>query len=570
MRPAWRLVPLLVLGLPEAALGQLPPQPGVIERIAPAAPPVLGPALLPPAPAPASGPGEGRRVALGAVRVEGATALPEAALLRDAPPLFAREATLAEIERARLAVLGAYRAAGFPYVAVAALLAPRSDHRADLVLRVTEGVITEIALEGPIGPAEAQLRRFLDPLRGQRPIPAAALERALLLAGDIPGVAARGVLRPIGGEPGALQLLVRATRRPVSGFANLDNRGQPLTGAWQGLLVGQVNALTALGERTEIALLETDGHGQSFVQVSEEVFLGGSGLRLRLQAGAGRAAPGAPLAAIGYAGQTRVAGAMLAYPLLRSRPLNLTLSAGLDAFESVVEARTAPGAPRLRQSRDAVRALRLGAEGAMLDAWLGFAPAAATTTGMVRLSRGIEAFGASDGAAGRAARLGSAFGFTKVTAEATRLQPLFEPAEGWLLSLSGQVAGQWSDDILPPAERFYLGGNRLGRGFFAGQAAGDRALAGAAEIQAARVFEIGALRLGTQLYAFRDEARAWDNGPAGARRALASWGGGVRLQFDERVQFDIEGVRRLTRRPDGAGADRLGAEAVFARLLVRF
>lgn len=564
MRPGWRLAPLLLLGLPLPAPGQLPPQPGVIERIAPAAPPGLGPALLPPPPVRGTGPGESRRVELGAVSIEGATALPEAALRRHAAPLAAREATLAEIETARLAILGAYRAAGFPYVAVAALLAPRPDRRADLLFRVTEAEIAEIAFEGAIGPAEAQARRFLAPLLGQRPIPAAALERALLLAGDIPGLTARGVLRPIPGAPGALQLLLRVERRPVSGFVHLDNRGQRLSGAWQGLLVGQLNAFTGLGERTELALLETDGHGQSFLQLAEEVFLGGSGLRLRLHAGAGRAAPGAPLAAIGYAGETRVAGAMLTWPLIRSRPLNLTLSAGLDTFESSIKAAGS------RQSRDAVRALRLGAEGAMLDAWLGWAPAAASTTGLLRLSRGIEALGASDGGDGRSARLGSDFGFTRLVVEASRLQPLFEPAEGWLVSAFATLAGQWSDDVLPPAERFYLGGNRLGRGYYAGQVAGDRALAGSAELQAGRLWELPGLRLGTQFYLFRDEGRAWDNGPAGARRALASWGGGLRLQFDERAQLDIELLRRLTRRPDGANATPEAESAAFARLLLRF
>lgn len=559
----------LALGLwvPVPALAQLPPQPGVIERVAPASPPRLGPALLPPEPLRATGPGEARRVAIGAVRIEGNTALPAERLVGGIAPLHAREATLAEIETARLAALGAYRAAGFPYVAVTALLAPRPDRRADLVLRVTEGTIAEIALEGDIGAAEAPLRRFLAPLLGQRPIPAAALERALLLAGDIPGISARGVLRPIAGEPGALQLLVQVARRPVSGFVNLDNRGQSMTGAWQGLLVGQFNAFTGLGERTEIALLETDGHGQSFAQLSGEVFLGGSGLRLRLHAGAGRAEPGSPLAAIGYAGETRVAGAMLTYPLIRSRPLNLTLTGGLDAFESVVEAGTAPGAPRERQSRDAVRALRLGLDGAMLDAWIGMAPAAATTTGLLRLSQGIEALGATRQGGARA---GSDVGFTKLVAEATRLQPLFEPVEGWLVSVLGQAAAQWSDDMLPPAERFYLGGNRLGRGFYAGQVAGDRALAGSAELQAGRVFDLPGLRLGTQFYAFRDEARGWDNGPGSLRRSLASWGGGVRLQFDERVQLDLEAVRRLTRQPEGANVTPLRETAVFARVLVRF
>jgi hemolysin activation/secretion protein len=474
------------------------------------------------------------------------------------------------VERARLAILGAYREAGFPYVAVRAALAPLPEGGIELRFLVVEGVIAEIVLDGTIGPAERQARHFLDPLVGQRPLSAAALERALLLAGDIAGVSARGVLRPIPNEPGALQLVVQLARQPFGGFLSLDNRGYELTGAWQGLLVGQLNSLTGLGERSEIALLQTDGNGQGFLQVTEELFLGGSGLRLRAYAGGGRAAPGSALAAIGYAGETRVAGVALLHPVIRSRPLNLNLSGQFDAYESTVEFRSAPGEATARQSRDAVRALRFGLDGAFQDAWLATAPAAAATTGLVRLSQGVTSLGASDGDSGLASRAGSDFGFSKVVAEASRLQPLFSPGDGWLVSLFGVVAAQWSDDVLPPAEKFYLGGNRLGRGFYAGQVSGDRALAGSIELQVGRVFDLPNLRLGAQVYAFRDEGSAWENGALGLDRSVGSWGGGVRLQFDDRVQLDLEGVRRITRQPDGANTRPLSENAAFVRVLVRF
>jgi hemolysin activation/secretion protein len=565
----------LAILLPAAAGAQAPPAqppplPGVIERTAPPESPRLGPPLLPPEPERVTGPGAQRQVPVGRVAILGNMALPAEALHAAVAGLEGRSVTLAEIETARLAVLRAYREAGFPYVAVGAALAPLPDGAAELRLAVTEGFVAEVALEGEAGPAARQARRFLERLVGQRPLPNAALERALLLASDIPDLAARGLLRPIEGEPGALQLVVRLERQAVSGFVNLDNRGYELTGAWQALLAAQVNGLTSLGDRTELAFLQTDGNGQSFVQVTEEFFLGGSGLRLRANAGFGRAAPGSALAAIGYAGETRVAGLALGYPIIRSRPLNLSVTGGFDAFESTVEAREAPGEPRVRQSRDAVRAFRLGLEGSFQDAWLGLAPAAAATSGVLRLSRGIEALGASDGESGRTARAGSEFGFTRLVAEVTRLQPILMPAEGWLVSVQATLAGQWSDELLPPAEKFYLGGNRLGRGYYAGQISGDRALAGSVELQAGRVFELPRFRLGTQLYLFRDEGRAFDNGPGGLERELASWGGGVRLQFDERVQLDLEAVRRLARTPEGTGVAPLDEDAVFARMLFRF
>nr|WP_246602567.1 ShlB/FhaC/HecB family hemolysin secretion/activation protein [Falsiroseomonas tokyonensis] len=379
-------------------------------------------------------------------------------------------------------------------------------------------------------------------------------------------------MRPIEGDPGALQLLVQLEREPISGFASLDNRGNTATGAWQGLLVGQLNAFTRFGERSELAVFQSDQHGQTFGQFSQEVFLGGSGLRLRGFAGAGRAAPGGALAALGYAGKTRVAGLSLAQPLIRSRPRNLTLTAQLDAFESLVRLRRGDGAPRERFSRDAVRALRLGLEGEARDALLGFAPAAAVSTASLRLHRGLEVFGASDGSHGTSARFGSDFGFARLVAEASRLQPLFQPAEGWMLSLYGAGAVQWADDALPPAEKFYLGGNRLGRGFHSGQLAGDRAIAGSLEIRADTHLSLpwsGDPR-GVQFYLFHDEARATDNGSDVGARRLASWGGGVRLQLSEQAQIEFEGLRRITRQPDGAGLRALDEGAVFTRLLIRF
>jgi hypothetical protein len=51
---------------------------------------------------------------------------------------------------------------------------------------------------------------------------------------------------------------------------------------------------------------------------------------------------------------------------------------------------------------------------------------------------------------------------------------------------------------------------------------------------------------------------------------LASWGGGIRLQFDDRAQIDVEAVRRLTRAPEGAGVRVLEADAVYLRLLLRY
>ncbi|WP_372623362.1 ShlB/FhaC/HecB family hemolysin secretion/activation protein [Falsiroseomonas sp.] len=551
-----------------------PPQQGVIERVAPRPVPRLGPSLQPPEAPRATGPGAAATVHVLRTAILGNTALSEAELRALAAGLEGETVPLARIEDARLAMLGAYRRAGYPYVAVTAGLVPVPGG-VELRFAATEGFVAEVRLEGDIGPAGAQALRFLERVVGQRPVTTAALERALLLTSDIPGVAVSGVLRPLAGEAGALQLVVQLTRAAYSGYISLDNRGYELTGPWQGLLVAGLNSFTEFGERTEIAWLQAESNEQTFVQISEAFFLGGSGLRFRAYVGGGNARPGSVLAAIGYSGDTWVGGAGLAYPIIRSRPLNLSVLGQFDVFEGTVDL----GLPDVPRTRDSVRALRLGLDASARDTLLAFAPAAAATSGLLRLSNGISDLGASDGSVDDVSRPGSEFGFTKIAGEVTRVQPLFEPTSGWLFGVAATLAGQWSDDALPPSERFYLGGTRLGRGFYAGQVTGDKAFGVSAELQLSTGFNLdlgaGETRFATQFYLFRDFGRAWQNevpgGPAELPDSrLSSWGGGARFVINEWLQFDIEVAHRVTRQPQGAGVEKLDANAVFGRALVQF
>jgi hemolysin activation/secretion protein len=215
------------------------------------------------------------------------------------------------------------------------------------------------------------------------------------------------------------------------------------------------------------------------------------------------------------------------------------------------------------------------------DTLLPFAPLAAVTTAAFRLSQGIEALGASSNDS-KAARAGSDFGFTKLAAEVTRTQPLWQPLDNLLIGVQALLAGQWSNDVLPLSEKFYLGGARLGRGFYSGQVTGDQAWGLALELQASTGFDLppvpligawlGETRLGTQFYLFRDIGRAYENQASDPDRRISSWGGGARFFLNEWLQIEVEGAHRVTRSPEAAGeaVRRQAADAAFARLLVRF
>ena len=63
------------------------------------------------------------------------------------------------------------------------------------------------------------------------------------------------------------------------------------------------------------------------------------------------------------------------------------------------------------------------------------------------------------------------------------------PWDGASVGLMGLFTGQWSGDILPPSEQFYLGGSQYTRGYYSGQVPGDKALAATVELQLNTGFE---------------------------------------------------------------------------------
>lgn len=582
-----RLLPSLcaLATLPTLALAQVVPPapppltPGRIEQLAPPTGPALAPSLRPAVPEAQRGAGEQMRVRIASAELTGNAALPDAQLLPILQQLVGQEVPLAAIEDARIRLIAAYGRAGYPFVTASAGLTPLPGGGAALTMSVVEGHIASVKLDGDIGPAGTQVLRFLEPLVGGGAITTARLERALLLAGDIPGVTVRSVVRPLqGGDAGALELIAQLTRRPFSGYLAVDNRGYRLTGPVQALLAVGANSFTSLGERIEATIFQTEDWEQSFGQLSGEAFVGASGLRVRLYAGTGLSRPGSFLRQIDYEGRTTTAGAQAQYPIIRTRPLNLFAAAQFDYFDSDVEV------GGVRQSLDEVRALRAGFDGSTLDTLLSFAPAPATTTASLRLHRGVSWFGAT-----RASdipgpgRVQSEFEFTKWSGELSRTQPIWIPADGVMLSLYGLVAGQISDDILPISEKFILGGSRLGRGFYAGQVTGDSAFGASVELQldvrpqpfAVPGFTAGELvdvQPSAQFYVFYDYGRTWENLPTDPNRRIESYGGGVRIFLTDSTQFDIEAVQRLTRQVDAAGSavSPLSETAGFFRLLTRF
>jgi hemolysin activation/secretion protein len=551
------------------------PQGSPIPRVLPPAPPATSPTPGLPALPPPGAEVPNKIVNVTSVSVEGVTAFPLTDIERYTTGLTGA-VPLPKIDAARQAIVQHYRSAGYVLSTVSANL----DQAGRLRFIVTEGHIASVKLDGDIGPAGTQVLRFLNRLTEVRPIDAATLERYLLLAQDVPGVSLRAVLEPSTEEPGALNLIAQVSRKPVGGLLSFDNRAFDQTGPVESLGVLDFNSFTSLGEQTEFSYYHTFPNSQNFYQLSEQFFLGGSGLKMKLYAGEGQAVPvgggASGLQVLNYHDYTQVLGAALIYPVIRARQQTLNVSLALDALNSTVDDDFSTTGGYGLASYDALRVVRLTADYALSDLWAGSSrPAVNAVT--VRLSRGLHGLGASENNAPDAPRQNEVTNFTKVNWQLSRTQTLFTPWSGASVALMGLTAGQWTDDILPPAEQFYLGGAQFTRGYYSGQVAGDKALVATAELQLNTGTDLTmwglSANVSTQFYLFYDWGETWQNQPTDFATNVSSFGGGVRAQVTRYIEVDLEALARFNRFPtgtSGTNVTELNGYGLYWRLVGRF
>ena len=569
-----------VAGAGSVAMAQAPalppnpvPQGSPIPRVLPPAPPSVGPGTVIPPPTAPGAELPNRPVRVTSVAVEGVTAYPQPDIAQLTAGLVGPAVPLPQIDAARQAILQRYRADGYVLTTVSANL----DANGRLRFVVTEGRIASVKLDGDIGPAGTQVLRFLNRLTEKQPINSVTLERYLLLAQDVPGVTLRAVLEPSTDQPGALNLIAQVSRKPVSGLATIDNRAFNETGPIEMLGLIDLNSFTEYGEKTEFSYYHAFPNSQNFGQVSSEAFIGASGLKGRIYGGAGPTNPTGALGQIGYNGVTNVFGTQLSYPVIRSRQQTLNVYGGFDGLDSTITTTTT--GVRATASFNSLRVLRLGEDYALSDLWLG-ADRSAINALSVRLSQGMKLLGATtDGDAATSPRQGEQTGFTKVNFETSRTQTLFSPWAGSSVALMGLLTGQWTNVILPPAEQFYLGGAQFTRGYYAGQVAGDKALAATVELQLNDGFETTlfgrSLNISNQYYVFYDWGETWQNLSTDHAAMINSAGGGVRTQLTRYVEVDFEGLARFNRFPNGgntpgSGVSPLYGGAFYWRVLTRF
>lgn len=458
--------------------------------------------------------------------IEGVDAMPFDVVAGRFAPLVGQPVTVGQLVAVADGVTALYRAQGHP---LSFVFVPEQSF-ADGVVRVVavEGYISAVRIEGDAGNAEPRLRAIAERLVTQRPLTLAAFERVTQLLARLPGLTVDATAALPASTDGATTLVLKVKREPYNVSLGADLR-QPtpravLSGVWNDPLVpgSQLSASTLLGQWEREKLL-TLGYTQ---------LVGTDGLSLRAGLSNYRGYPDETLgrgARIERFNTNRRIDLAASYPLWLSARSSLTLSGGFYGVDNIDTYR-APATGRALSEDTRVRALF-----AQL-AWVEAQPDRSRSAS-VMLAQGLRGAGASatvrsnvDGLAGsNPARLD----FTRLTVDASQRDRYANR-----LGTAFAFGAQYSPHTLAASERISFGGTRFGRGYAAGEAAGDAGWGASAELNRLFTFDSAWLKQ-IEPYLLVEAARVTTAVGVPALASLRSVALGVRFSDNRHYSLDV-------------------------------
>jgi len=491
---------LLLCLLAEPALAQSIPNAGSLLRDAernleaPRATEPLAPKIVAP-PAPVDD--NAVRVRVQRIAIEGATLIAQDELQALVQELVGHSLTLGELEQAAQRVAQYYRERGW-YVRV--FLPPQDVTDGHLRIQVLEGRYGASELGPQTGDranAEHVRQLVTNRLQPGQALSAAALERGLLLANDLPGIETQGLLQA-GRSQGHsdLQVVVHDTAF-VTGDVGLSNSGSRSSGRAQAVGGLALNNLSGNGDQMTLRMLASEGLRNATLGYS--LPLGHDGVRLAARGSLLHYELGGRIRALEAEGQARTAALTLSYPLVRQGERNLNLSLAYEHKRYRDDKLSQP------ERRNRINAMTLGLGGDLRDGLGG----GGLSWGGVQLTQGSA--GIEDIAGSRAqdaAGPRSEGSYTLLALQLGRVQSL---GAGW--QVQGSLSGQLPNGNLASSERMSLGGAGQVRAYPNNEAEGDSGV----------LFKLGLQRelgRGWQAVAFYDAGRIRQH-----QRPWAGWNG---------------------------------------------
>lgn len=444
-----------------------------------------------------------------------------------------------------------YRNAGL--VLSRAILPPQRIKDGNVTINLIEGFIDQVIFEGSMQPTPL-IRAYAEKIRSDKALNTRELERYLLLIQDLPGMQARGILRPSPNVTGASDLVITLSEDHFEGSFSLSNRGTRFVGPVQGGVTLTANNAFGVHDRTQFrALTSSKPEELQYFQISHDEQIGTEGTRLTVGVTRTKTKPGFRLDGFDIEGRDLLLTAAANHPFIRSRQENLFTHAQFDIRHTDSDTQGTP------IYEDRLYVARAGASYDRLDAF------AAVNRLQAEISKGL---GIQDNIGNNTlSRANGRTSFWKATAAASRLQPLSQH-----FSVFVAAKGQMSSGALLTAEQFGIGGADFGSAYDPSEVTGDSGFAARTELQYASEFNTDYLSA-VQFYSFYDVGTAYTRNPAAGlerRESMASAGIGVRFNLFDPISGSIEIAQPLTRRVATALPNHGDDPRVFGALSYRF
>jgi hemolysin activation/secretion protein len=359
-----------------------------------------------------------------------------------------------QLQQAAVDITNAYRDAGW---LVRAYLPKQDLSSGVLTIQIVEAVFGDVTLDGPAAARVkfAQIQRIFQQQQASgQPVNLPALDRALLLADDLPGVAVVGSLIA-GQKDGETGLNVKLTDEPLTvGDASLDNTGNRSTGSAR--LSANLYLNSALGRGDLLSACAVHTRGSDYLRLGATAPVGSDGWRVGANASTLTYHVISPeFTALNSRGNSGSYGLETSYPLIRARARNLYLSLAFDQKNFHNESNATV------QSDYRSRVISFGLSANVFDSMGGGGANSASLT----LIKGNTALGSLN--ASENASLGG--GFTKLHYALARQQAITPDA-----SLYAALSGQHASKTLDSSEKFTLGGSGGVRAYPASEGSGSR------------------------------------------------------------------------------------------------
>ena len=459
------------------------------------------------------------RFSVNAFDFTGNTVFPEQLLKRRLEGFIDLQLNLYDLDRAADAITRFYRDNGFP---IARAIIPAQKVEKGIVrIEVIEGRIGKVTVVGNQRYSSERILAYTEDLQRDGLVTLRALERALLLMNDLPGLTARATLQP-GAEFGTTDILIRAEERPASGFLSLDNRGRKTVGEKRADANIDLNNPLGLGDVLSTRVIKSENDLLTYSRISYSVPLLPNGLRAGANYSRTDYRNGDVLAPLNIEGDVTNTEFNLAYPAIRSRRRNLIYGLGFRRTESH---QTTLGVLSLDNSIDIYSATVLG----------NFVHEdSAATNGTVILSGNGK----------------KNPGLTRQDAQYAKLEldvnHLRAASRTWDLFLRWNMV--FSHDGLADTEKCSLGGPDSVRGYAASELRGDNGWQGT--LEARRQFTVlNTVGVGTLFY---DRGNAKARGFGGSD-SIQSWGFGASLFPHKNLRAKVEYANPLSDRRSSDG-----------------